>query len=103
LTENSTSVRPGKGPTQIESPGALAITTERGGATATVTDHGAKSDARLSVVLSVSALVLSLLLTLFCWGLWSRVDLLRIFYDDLKTGLVQLGGNPHPHLPSESP
>lgn len=49
------------------------------------------------------ALTLSLALMLFCYGLWSRYDLLRMFYEDIKTELIRQGGNPHPHLPSENP
>lgn len=49
--QSSTSVRPGRGPTLVESSGS-AIHTERGGATASVADHGSK-------VLSIIALVLA--------------------------------------------
>ncbi len=100
---SSTSVRPGIGPALTESPGALGITTERGGATATVTDSGSKSIAHVALVFGVGGCVLSLVLLIFCWGLWARYDLLRIFYDDIKAELIRQGGNPHPHFPGESP
>lgn len=101
---NSTSVRrPGGGPSVIESHGSTTIHTEPGGASATVTDTGAKTAANMALIFGVSSTVLSLLLLLFCWGLWSRYDLLRIFYDDIKAELIRQGGNPHPHFPGESP
>lgn len=99
---SSTSVRPGRGPVLVESSGC-AIHTEKGGATAAVTDHGSKSMATVALVFGVSSTVLSMLLLLFCWGIWSRYDLLRIFYDDIKAELIRQGGNPHPHFPGESP
>ena len=49
------------------------------------------------------ALALVLVQMLFCYGLWSRYDLLRLFYEDIKTELIRQGMNPHPHMPKESP
>lgn len=101
---NSTSVRrPGGGPMVIESDGSTTIHTEPGGASATVTDHGAKSDARLALIFAISSTVVSLMLMLFCYGLWNRYDLLKINYNDLKAAMLLHGVNPHPHFPGESP
>lgn len=70
--------------------------------------YSPSSKARASVTVSdraVSyiALVLALVLMLFCYGLWARYDLLRMFYEDIKTELIRQGMDPHPHLPSEKP
>jgi len=73
-------------------------------------DNSPSSDSRSESHVTVSdrtvsyiALTLSLVLMLFCYGLWSRYDLLRMFYEDIKTELIRQGGNPHPHLPKENP
>jgi hypothetical protein len=42
-------VRPGRGPSQFESPGA--IVTETGGATAQVSDHGSKAHALAALII----------------------------------------------------
>lgn len=77
-------------------PGAAA-------ASASVSDHGAKSVANMALVFAVSATVVSLVLMLFCYGLWNRYDLLKINYNDLKAAMLLHGINPHPHFPAESP
>ena len=53
--------------------------------------------------ISVVALVLSICLAIFCYGLWARYDLLRMFYEDIKTELIRTGHDVHPHLPQEDP
>jgi hypothetical protein len=70
--------------------------------------HYSPSGGRASVTITdraigLVALVLALALMLFCYGLWSRYDLLRMFYEDIKTELIRQGMDPHPHLPSEKP
>jgi hypothetical protein len=72
-------------------------------ASASVSDHGARSDARLALIFAVSAVVVSLVLMLFCYGLWNRYELLKINYSDLKAAMILHGMNPHPHMPGESP
>lgn len=52
---------------------------------------------------SIVALTLSLVLMLFCYALWARYDLLRMFYEDIKTELIRTGHDVHPHLPMEKP
>jgi hypothetical protein len=49
------------------------------------------------------ALALVLVQTMFILALWNRYDLLRVYYNDIRTELIARGMNPHPHLPSESP
>lgn len=49
------------------------------------------------------ALALVLVQTMFLLALWNRYDLLRVYYNDIRTELIARGMNPHPHLPSESP
>lgn len=49
------------------------------------------------------ALTLALVLLVFCYGLWARYDLLRMFYEDIKTELIRTGHDVHPHLPNENP
>jgi hypothetical protein len=66
------------------------------------------SEAKVKIVISdravaVAALVLSMVLLVFCYGLWSRYDLLRMFYEDIKTELIRTGHDPHPHMPKENP
>lgn len=66
------------------------------------------SEAKVKIVVSdravaVAALVLSVVLLVFCYGLWSRYDLLRMFYEDIKTELIRTGHDVHPHLPQENP
>lgn len=63
---NSTSVRPGRGPTVVDSRGTLALHTERGGATANVSDHGSKSTATIALILS--SLSLGILLAVIPLG-----------------------------------
>jgi hypothetical protein len=57
----------------------------------------------MALVFGVSGVAMSLILIVLLYGLWSRHDLLRIYYNDIRTELIRQGGNPHPHLPSESP
>lgn len=54
-------------------------------------------------VVGYVALALVLVQTMFILALWNRYDLLRIYYNDIRTELIARGMNPHPHLPSESP
>lgn len=66
------------------------------------------SEAKVKIVISdraisVAALVMSTLLLVFCYGLWARYDLLRMFYEDIKTELIRTGHDVHPHLPNENP
>lgn len=82
---------------------ACASAPHAAAANASVSDHGAKSDARLALIFAVSAIVVSLVLMLFCYGLWARYELLKINYSDLKAAMLLHGMNPHPHLPGESP
>jgi flagellar biosynthesis protein FlhB len=72
-------------------------------ANAKVDDHGSKVLAIVALIFGSSALMLSVVLLVFCYGLWSRHDLLRMFYEDIKTELIRQGGNPHPHMPGEKP
>lgn len=53
--------------------------------------------------ISIVALTLSIVLLVFCYGLWSRYDLLRMFYEDIKTELIRTGHDVHPHMPKEKP
>jgi hypothetical protein len=54
-------------------------------------------------VVAYIALALVLVQTMFILALWNRYDLLRIYYNDIRTELIARGMNPHPHMPSESP
>lgn len=79
---------------------------ERGSRNHRYSPSGGK--ARASVIISdrslgIVALVLSIVLLVFCYGLWNRIDLLMIYYRDIKGALIQHGVNPHPHLPNEAP
>lgn len=56
-----------------------------------------------SGVIAYVALALVLVQTLFLLALWNRYDLLRVYYNDIRTELIARGMNPHPHMPSESP
>jgi len=49
------------------------------------------------------ALTLAIVLLVFGVGIWNRVDLLMMYYRDIKGALIAHGVNPHPHLPNESP
>ena len=68
-----------------------------------VHDHGSKSLAILALIFGVGGVFMALALAILLYGLWSRHDLLRIYYNDIRTELIRQGGNPHPHMPSESP
>lgn len=101
---NSTSVKPSQAPVLIESAGAVGINSGGGPAMSQqVIDNGTKSDVRIAIIFAVSAVVVSLVLMLFCYGLWNRYDLLKINYNDLKAAMLLHGINPHPHFPAESP
>lgn len=70
--------------------------------------HYSPSGGRASVtisggVIAYVALALVLTQTLFLLALWNRYDLLRIYYNDIRTELIARGMNPNPHMPSESP
>lgn len=56
-----------------------------------------------SGVIAYVALALVLVQTMFILALWNRYDLLRVYYNDIRTELIARGMNPHPHMPSESP
>jgi hypothetical protein len=49
------------------------------------------------------ALALVLVQLLFSYGIWNRVDLVTMYYRDIKAALLAHGVNPHQHLPTESP
>jgi len=53
--------------------------------------------------ISYCALTLSLVLLVFCYGLWTRYELLKVNYQDIRAEFIKRGWNPHPHMPSESP
>jgi hypothetical protein len=86
---------------QIESPGA--IVTEKGGATAQVSDHGSKATAQLALL--VGGVSFGLLIgTLFLVHiLWTEVRLANLHLGDMKAAMLAHGINPNPHLPGESP
>lgn len=65
------------------------------GGRATVTVNGG--------VIAYVSLALVLVQTMFLLALWNRYDLLRVYYNDIRTELIARGMNPHPHMPSESP
>jgi hypothetical protein len=70
--------------------------------------HYSPTGGRASVVVtdravSYIALTLALVLMLFCYGLWTRYELLKINYQDIRAEFIKRGWNPHPHMPSESP
>lgn len=57
----------------------------------------------MALIFGVAGVSMALILAVLLYGLWSRHDLLRIYYTDIRTELIRQGGNPHPHMPSESP
>lgn len=62
LTENSTDVRPGRGPAQVDTKDSLGIHTEKGGASATIFDGSGRSIAIIALILASLAIGALLLL-----------------------------------------
>lgn len=71
--------------------------------TRTNSPSGGNASVTIGGAVGYIALTLTLVLMLFCYGLWSRYDLLRMFYEDIKTELIRTGHDVHPHLPNEKP
>lgn len=71
--------------------------------TRTNSPSGGNASVTVSGAAGWVALALVLVQMLFSYGLWNRVDLLMLYYRDIKAALLQHGVNPHPHLPTESP
>ena len=107
-SENLTSVRPGRGPVAVESPGSSADIVQRNAApvaTAKIEnhDHGERSDARLAIILASGALF-GLVVSLVALSmLYTEYRLADVHLRDMKAAMLAHGINPNPHMPGESP
>lgn len=100
---SSTSVRPGRGPTPVGSPGAQTIQTARGGATAAVSTGVPPELLRHNSILTGFALGGLAVLCVLVYVLWTEVRLANLHLADMKAAMLAHGINPNPHMPGESP
>jgi hypothetical protein len=103
LTENLTSVRPGGGPTPVDSPGSQNIATAPGGATAAVNNGVPPELLRQNSLLTGFALGGLAVLTVLVYVLWTEYRLADLHLRDMKAAMLAHGMDPNPHMPRESP